>query len=681
MHILLKTTDSWDILPYTIKSASGTPVDLTNATVSFIMAKTGSLSPVINKEADIIDAENGKVQYKFTETDTLLTGTFNAEFQVVFPNEERKTFPTAGYLKVQIASNLDGSLAGSIEEQIVIQVSEIEQFKEDIDARATAVEQAIIGVDLATDNANSAADRANTAADNAEGMITDLQGIDAVQFHERQNEFDAQLAQTEQQFKSEATEEEATLGNELVDGTGWVLGTGWSGDFASGFTHTLGNTATLTKPLTGLGSKFYQVEISVSSPSSTMASNSGWTVSIGGSTGFEMYEGNYMDHTYIRGIQALGGSDLIITPQTGFDGTITNVSVKEITGMVLPTTQVKDSNDVNSFEVKPTKAANENVFIGKNNALYNTKGKQSVGVGVNALSNNTTGFWNVAVGKDALEGNTVGSRNVALGYIALKKNISGHRNIAIGPFNMHDNTHGHNNISMGADTMQRNTTGHNNVAIGLNNLANNLTGSHNIAIGSNALSQNKVDGNIGIGKDAGTLGTTATETLAIGFTALKYNTVGGRNLVIGHNSLNNTGATDVVRNLIVGSSSGQSMVSGANYNVIIGHNNGSTITTGNNNVLIGYNVTTNSPTDSYQMNIANFLYGRTSSSTQRLGIGVSTPLASLHLPAGKTSQFGAPLRFSLGAILSSPEKGALEYDGTDLYLTNEAGIRKKLAFV
>ncbi|WP_187442313.1 BppU family phage baseplate upper protein [Sutcliffiella horikoshii] len=193
---MLKTTDSWDILPYTIKSASGTPVDLTNATVSFIMAKTGSLSPVINKEAEIIDAESGKVQYKFTETDTLLTGTFNAEFQVVFPNEERKTFPTAGYLKVQIASNLDGSQAGSIEEQIVIQVSEIEQFKEDIDARATAVEQAIIGVDLATDNANTAADRANSAADNAEGMITDLQGVDAVQFHERQNTFDVQLAET-----------------------------------------------------------------------------------------------------------------------------------------------------------------------------------------------------------------------------------------------------------------------------------------------------------------------------------------------------------------------------------------------------------------------------------------------------------------------------------------------------
>ncbi|ALY08076.1 GDSL-like lipase/acylhydrolase [Bacillus phage vB_BhaS-171] len=195
MSVKLKTTDSWDVIHYTLPKVGGNPVDLTGATVRFLMAKKGSVTPVVNAEAEIVDALNGKVKYTLKDTDTLEKGMFNAEFQVEFADEKRKTFPSEGYLMVHINSNLDGSQAGLIEERIVIQVSEIEQFKEDIDARATAVEQAIVDVDVATTNANDAADRANTASSTAETRITELEGVDAVQFHERQNEFDVQLAQ------------------------------------------------------------------------------------------------------------------------------------------------------------------------------------------------------------------------------------------------------------------------------------------------------------------------------------------------------------------------------------------------------------------------------------------------------------------------------------------------------
>ena len=40
--------------------------------------------------------------------------------------------------------------------------------------------------------------------------------------------------------------ESGTLGADIATGTGWSLGTGWTGDFATGFVHTTGNTAALT---------------------------------------------------------------------------------------------------------------------------------------------------------------------------------------------------------------------------------------------------------------------------------------------------------------------------------------------------------------------------------------------------------------------------------------------------
>ncbi|MFA6290304.1 MAG: hypothetical protein WC637_00910 [Victivallales bacterium] len=63
----------------------------------------------------------------------------------------------------------------------------------------------------------------------------------------------------------------------------------------------------------------------------------------------------------------------------------------------------------------------------------------------------------------------------------------------------------------------------------------------------------------------------------------------------------------------------------------------------------------------------------------RVGIGNNAPTAALHLKAGTASANTAPLKLTSGTSLTTPEAGAVEYDGTNLYLTNSALSRKTVA--
>jgi len=63
-----------------------------------------------------------------------------------------------------------------------------------------------------------------------------------------------------------------------------------------------------------------------------------------------------------------------------------------------------------------------------------------------------------------------------------------------------------------------------------------------------------------------------------------------------------------------------------------------------------------------------------------VGVGVTSPAAALHLKAGTASANTAPLKFTSGTNLTTPEAGAMEYDGTNLYFTPGAA-RKTIAYV
>ncbi|MGE3610778.1 MAG: tail fiber domain-containing protein [Bacteriovoracaceae bacterium] len=67
-------------------------------------------------------------------------------------------------------------------------------------------------------------------------------------------------------------------------------------------------------------------------------------------------------------------------------------------------------------------------------------------------------------------------------------------------------------------------------------------------------------------------------------------------------------------------------------------------------------------------------------SSGNLGIGVTAPTAVVHLKAGTATASTAPLKFTSGTLLTTPENGAVEYDGTDYYATS-GGSRRKFAFL
>ncbi len=77
--------------------------------VSFIMRKTGDPAPKVNAPAEVVDAPARRVRYLWTATNTDTPGTYQAEWEVVFPDASVRTFPTGSYHSIDILADLDGA--------------------------------------------------------------------------------------------------------------------------------------------------------------------------------------------------------------------------------------------------------------------------------------------------------------------------------------------------------------------------------------------------------------------------------------------------------------------------------------------------------------------------------------------------------------------------------------------
>ena len=86
------------------------------------------------------------------------------------------------------------------------------------------------------------------------------------------------------------------------------------------------------------------------------------------------------------------------------------------------------------------------------------------------------------------------------------------------------------------------------------------------------------------------------------------------------------------------------------------------------NVAIGYSASTAGPTNGLAI-------------SGKVGIGTTSPTAVLHLKAGTATASTAPLKLTSGTLNTTPEAGAIEFDGTNLYFVNSSGTRKQLAVV
>jgi hypothetical protein len=59
-----------------------------------------------------------------------------------------------------------------------------------------------------------------------------------------------------------------------------------------------------------------------------------------------------------------------------------------------------------------------------------------------------------------------------------------------------------------------------------------------------------------------------------------------------------------------------------------------------------------------------------------IGATGTTPTASLHIKAGTATASTAPLKFTSGTNLTTPENGAFEYNGTNLFFTRAGAVRE-----
>ena len=379
-------------------------------------------------------------------------------------------------------------------------------------------------------------------------------------------------------------------------------------------------------------------------------------------------------------------------------------------------------------------AGTENVAVGFNALAGNISGFWNTAVGWGALRSNTNGSRNVAIGEKTLVSNTTGYRNTAIGQSVLVLNKTGQSNIAIGADSMLMNSSGSKNISIGLSALGSNAAGGSNIAIG-EYAMNGAETSSNIGIGRYALYGTKGAANIGIGDESGrycvgggyntSIGgssllypVTGADNTAVGYEAGRGKTPAGANFnratlvgraagrrlqdaaddntAIGHTALGiadggvrntavgvNAGASGVGstinRNVLVGYKAGAALQTGGDQNTVVGTSAGETITTGHDNILIGYGVNPPSATSVSRLNIGGTIYGDLA--TDHIGIGVEAMTAVLHLKAGTAAAGTAPLKLVAGVNLTTPEAGAIEFDGTNLHFTTSGGVRKTLAVV
>lgn len=99
-----------DVLPVasdTLTYSDNTAVNLAGATVSFIMRSlTAEKQQTLTGETKVVSAAKGEVSFTPSAIDTGVPGNYMANWLVTFSGGKPMTFPTTGYLWVQIQENL-----------------------------------------------------------------------------------------------------------------------------------------------------------------------------------------------------------------------------------------------------------------------------------------------------------------------------------------------------------------------------------------------------------------------------------------------------------------------------------------------------------------------------------------------------------------------------------------------
>jgi hypothetical protein len=438
------------------------------------------------------------------------------------------------------------------------------------------------------------------------------------------------------------------LGAELL-----TTGTGdasWTGtDFATGYTHVVGSTTTLTSTLAGVVNTFYQITYTV-----TGRTAGSFTIAFGGFTS------SPLTATGAVGPRATTTGTLVITPTSDFDGTIV-LSIRIISASSASVTFNSSAGTVtNQIRISSN---NSNTIIGNSAGSRNTTGSGLSIYGRNAGQSNTTGFANSFFGEASGGSNTTGSNNSFFGTSAGVNNTTGGSNSFFGQNSGAANTTGGDNSAFGVQSLFNNTTGIQNTAIGLNAMRNSSVGNSNTAVGHSSM-----------------LTVSGTSNTAIGHSSLLSVGTGVQNSVIGVNALSNSsGNNNIAFGVNAGryTGSGTTAMTSVNNSIYLGfQTRGLNATGSTNELVIGYDVV--------GLGSNTTVLGNTSTTHGRwfgsLLLGTTTNAASSILTMESTTQGFLPPRMTSAqrTAIASPATGLIVYqtDGVEgLYLRTSTAWR------
>ena len=103
--VTIKRGDTRNCIKAVLKDSAGEPVNLAGCEVKFLMAPLGQAA-VINRAAHIQDAAAGEVWVVWVPGDTDKSGVYQAEFKVTYGDGRKETFPSDGYISIQIMNDL-----------------------------------------------------------------------------------------------------------------------------------------------------------------------------------------------------------------------------------------------------------------------------------------------------------------------------------------------------------------------------------------------------------------------------------------------------------------------------------------------------------------------------------------------------------------------------------------------
>lgn len=104
--VTMKAGDRLPIMTAKLVDENGAAVNLTGATVRFIMRPKFQSSVKINAAATILAALTGDVKYEWAALDTDTPGSYRGEWEVKFSDGRVATFPNGAYTEIEIYQQL-----------------------------------------------------------------------------------------------------------------------------------------------------------------------------------------------------------------------------------------------------------------------------------------------------------------------------------------------------------------------------------------------------------------------------------------------------------------------------------------------------------------------------------------------------------------------------------------------